>query len=231
MSNDVQKVYRHELKFLLSQMEYRNLQCLLEVLMRKDQYLKNRQEYYIRSLYFDSVTNQDYVGKMIGIHDRKKIRLRIYDIHTDKVKLEVKNKENDYSLKETTTIVRGDALQMSKGNYANLLKYSDHISKKVYNEFVMNCYMPKVIVDYEREAYQLPIENIRLTFDKCVRATKNCDLFSSDLVMSPVLTREQVILEVKYNKYLPEHIKKVLSSVCMQRMSISKYCMAREIVG
>ena len=53
MSNDVQKVYRHELKFLLSQMEYRNLQCLLEVLMRKDQYLKNRQEYYIRSLYLD----------------------------------------------------------------------------------------------------------------------------------------------------------------------------------
>lgn len=231
MKNDVLKVYRHELKFLLSPTEYNNLKVLLGVLLNKDVHMDTGQNYYIRSLYFDSVMNQDYVSKMMGIPDRKKIRLRIYDVHTEKVKLEIKNKENDYSLKETTTIKKEDALQIVMRNYQALLKYDDKVTQKAYHNFMIDCYMPKVIVDYEREAYLLPVENVRLTFDKCVRASKSQNLFDDNLVMSDVIPRQQIILEVKYDKYLPEHIKKVLSSVCMQRMSISKYCMAREVVG
>lgn len=231
MKNDVQKVYRHELKFLLSQIEYNNLKMLLGVLLNKDVHMETSQDYYIRSLYFDSFANQDYVSKIIGVPDRKKIRLRIYDVNAEKVKLEIKNKENDYSLKETTTIKREDALKMSMHDYQVLLKYDDVVSRKAYHNVMLNAYMPKIIVDYEREAYLLPIENVRLTFDKGVRASKSSDLFAENLVMSDVMPKQQIILEVKYDKYLPEHIKKILSSVCMQRMSISKYCMAREILG
>lgn len=229
--NGVIKVYRHELKFLLSKMEYHNLKILLGALLSKDVHMETKQDYYIRSLYFDSIENQDYVGKMIGMPDRKKIRLRLYDVNAETVKLEIKNKENDYSLKETATIRREDALQLSMCNYQSMLQYDDAVSRKVYHTFMMNAYMPKVIVDYEREAYLLPVENVRLTFDKDVRAVKSSDLFTDDLSMKAVMPTQYVILEVKYDKYLPDYVKQVLSSVYMQRMSISKYCMAREMVG
>ena len=39
-----------------------------------------------------------------------------------------------------------------------------------------------------------------------------------------------VILEVKYDHYLPGHIRRLLSAVQGQNMSISKYAAAREFL-
>ena len=231
MENKIVKIYRHELKFLLSQMEYEHLKRLLGALLIKDQYTKAGCDYYIRSLYFDTSENKDYYDKLIGVPQRRKIRLRIYDTSTDKVKLEIKNKENNYSIKETATISREDAQLLIKGNNRVLAEYNNDISKKAYFNIISYGYMPKIVVDYEREAYLLPIENIRITFDKNVRAFKGNGLFEEQNAFLGILAPEYVILEVKYDKYLPVYIKNMLSAINMQRMSISKYCMAREIVG
>ena len=56
-------------------------------------------------------------------------------------------------------------------------------------------------------------------------------LFVQDNAFVGVLAPEYMILEVKYDKYLPAYVEQALSSIRMQRMSISKYCMARETVG
>lgn len=231
MSRGVYRVYRHELKFLLSQIEYENLKCLLAAVMNPDENARSGDGYYIRSLYFDTIADTDYAGKVTGISERKKIRLRIYDTGTDKVKLEIKNKYGDYSVKETATIRREDASELAVHNYQALLKYDDSVSGKAYHNFMLYYYMPKVIVDYDREAYMLPVENVRITFDKNVRAAKASDLFCPSLPTVHLLPAGQVILEVKYNQYLPRHISSILSGVCMQRMSISKYCMAKELIG
>lgn len=231
MKTNILKTYRHELKFLLSVVEYEHLKRLLGALLVKDENMKQGKDYYIRSLYFDTPENKDYYDKLIGVVQRKKIRLRIYDISTDQVKLEMKNKENEYSIKETMTISREVAMQLLKGDYHVLAEYDNEISKKAYFNLSAYAYTPKVIVDYEREAYLLPVENVRLTFDKRVRAFKGDGLFEEHNALVRVLTPEYVILEVKYDKYLPAYVENVLSSITMQRMSISKYCMARETVG
>lgn len=231
VENKVVKVYRHELKFLLSKIEYEQLRRLLGALLVKDENAKAGGDYYIRSLYFDTPENKDYYDKLIGMVQRKKIRLRLYDIATDQVKLEIKNKENNYSIKETATISRKDALLLIKGENGVLAQYDNDISKKVYFNLSSYGYTPKVVVDYEREAYLLPIENVRITFDKNVRACEGNGLFEERNALVGVLAPEYVILEVKYDKYLPVYVKNMLSAVNMQRMSISKYCMARETVG
>lgn len=231
MGRDVLRVYRHELKFLLSQMEYENLKYLLRATMCLDEYVEPEGDYYIRSLYFDTMDDADYADKMIGISERRKIRLRIYDMESDQVKLEIKNKYSDYSIKETVAISREDARELTKCNYQALLRYEDSISGKAYHNLMLRGYRPRVIVDYDREAYMLPVENVRITFDKRVRAASASDLFDSNLPMFYILSEQQVIVEVKYNQYLPRHISDILSSVVMQRMSISKYCMARQLVG
>lgn len=231
VENRIVKVYRHELKFLLSRMEYEQLKRLLSALLVKDENTKADGDYYIRSLYFDTPENKDYYDKLLGVVQRKKIRLRIYDTDTNQVKLEIKNKENNYSIKETASISRKDALRLIGGENSVLAQYDNEIAKKAYFNILSYGYTPKVVVDYEREAYLLPIENIRITFDKNVRAWKGSGLFEERNAFVSVLAPEYVILEVKYDKFLPLHIKNMLSAVNMQRMSVSKYCMARETVG
>lgn len=231
MGRDVLRVYRHELKFLLSQIEYENLKNLLRVTMYLDENMQPGGDYYIRSLYFDTLDDADYADKVIGISERRKIRLRLYDMESDQVKLEIKNKYSDYSIKETVAISREDAQELTKSNYQALLKYGDSISVKAYHNLMLRGYRPKMIVDYDREAYMLPVENVRITFDKKVRAARASDFFCPNLPMFYILPEQQVIVEVKYNQYLPRHISDILSSAIMQRMSISKYCMARQLIG
>lgn len=231
MKTKILKTYRHELKFLLSVVEYEHLKRLFGALLVKDAYMKQGKDYYIRSLYFDTPENRDYYDKLIGVAHRKKIRLRIYDTSAGNVKLEMKNKDNDYSVKETMTISREEAMMLLKGDYHILAEYDNEVSRKAYFNLSAYAYTPKVVVDYEREAYLLPVENVRLTFDKRVRAFRGNGLFEEQNALVGVLAPEYVILEVKYDKYLPAYVENVLSSITMQRMSISKYCMARETVG
>ncbi len=231
MKTKVLKTYRHELKFLLSMVEYEQLKRLLGALLVRDENMKQDSDYYIRSLYFDTPENKDYNDKMVGVAQRKKIRLRIYDVSADIIKLEIKNKENDYSVKETMHISRREAMMFLQGDYHALTEYDNEISRKAYFYLSTYAYMPKVLVDYEREAYLLPVENIRLTFDKRVRAFRGNGLFEQRNAFVGVLAPEYVILEVKYDQYLPAYVERMLSSINMQRMSISKYCMARQAVG
>ena len=58
----------------------------------------------IRSLYFDSLDDDDYYSKLNGEYVRKKIRLRTYDVSSNKVKLEIKQKIDIHQLKESLVI-------------------------------------------------------------------------------------------------------------------------------
>ena len=53
---------------------------------------RNQLGYMIRSMYFDSINDDDYYEKLSGEVNRKKIRLRIYDKEGELVKLEIKQK-------------------------------------------------------------------------------------------------------------------------------------------
>ena len=73
------------------------------------------------------------------------------------------------------------------------------------------------------------VKNIRITLDSNVRANEgNFNLFSENLLTYPVMHRDDVILEVKYNNFLLSYIKDMLRCIDRNEMSASKYCMARK---
>lgn len=89
-----------------------------------------------------------------------------------------------------------------------------------------------VIIDYDREAFTLPFYQIRITFDRRIRATRQTqEFFNMDTATVPVLPADEIILEVKYNHMLPDFLKKVLGSVESQVMAVSKYYFSRELLG
>lgn len=91
---------------------------------------------------------------------------------------------------------------------------------------------PKVIIDYEREAYRLPFEDIRITFDKNVRASNQIEAFwNKDLWMKQVFEKNIIVLEIKYNTMLPKWLRDALTLVSSTRQSVSKYCLSRLSIG
>lgn len=221
-------VYRHELKYIINSLEAQQLRKMLQYVLSKDIHSEHR-DYYIRSLYFDTIDDKAYVEKILGVGERKKIRLRIYAYDTDKVKLEIKNKYGNYSKKETVLIGREDALQLIRGKSEDLLLLENRTANKVYLNMKQELYLPQIMIDYEREAYYLPIENIRITFDKNIRAARDDRIFEKNIPMVGLMSQENCILEVKYDHYLPSYVKNILASCTMQNSAVSKYTMARAV--
>ena len=93
-----------------------------------------------------------------------------------------------------------------------------------------NLLRPRVIVDYRREAYVSPFENVRITFDKDLKAGLwLTDIFNPHAPTMPVLEPGTMVLEVKFNRYLPVFIKTVLNNVnAAQRSAVSKYVLCRK---
>lgn len=231
MGKQVNK-YRHEIKYFINKLQAAELSLFLRATMYLDPNADETGYYWIRSLYFDTMDNSDYYEKVIGHNIRKKIRLRIYSITAANVKLELKNKYRNYILKETVNISPEDAKELIHGNSNTLLKYNQKASNKIFAFMHSNLYRPIVIIDYEREAFFYPFDNVRVTLDKNLRAAFSpYDLFKKDLYMIPVFNNDVVILEVKYNHMIPDFLQKLLSSFATQSSQISKYCLVRKILG
>ncbi len=220
---------RYELKYYLNQVQSDSAMLQLSSLMEMDNYCVNQQGYRVRSLYFDSIDDECLYQKQSGYILRKKIRLRTYgDDANNTVKFEIKRKYGQIIKKDSVTISKGDAKEVCLGNYAILLDKNNPVLNEIYTTFVTKLYKPKVIVEYIRVAFVLPVLNIRVTFDQDLHSNINhLDLFSSVRDMMPVVIEGKQILEIKFNEYFPNHLKKILSVFASERMAISKYTLAR----
>lgn len=96
--------YRHELKYLVSQAEYRQLQTVLHSLLAHDTHTGPDGVYHIRSLYLDDLYHTAYRQKMAGVEVRKKYRVRIYDCREEHIALECKYKNGAYIHKESVPL-------------------------------------------------------------------------------------------------------------------------------
>ena len=222
------QVSREEKKFLISKEEYYKKSHQLEQVLAHD---KNNgpDGYVVRSLYFDTIYDRDFFDKQDGIETRRKIRLRCYDPDSDFALLDMKQKQGCYQMKRSLRVSREDAGRLIKGDYSPLLKYPEKFAQECYALMLCQCYRPKTIVQYHRKAYVAKENKIRITFDSRIESTESCmELFSPHLNMNPVLDAFHVVLEVKYNGFLLEYIKRMLNGIDKSELSVSKYCLARQ---
>lgn len=219
---------RHEHKYFISQADYVLLRSLLSSVLKLDSHSDRNGEYFIRSLYFDDMYNTAYYTKMEGVEKRDKYRIRIYNCSDGAIFLERKHKEGEYIMKQSARITRRLCDQLIQGRCDNLEKSSNPLLQEMYREMRVNGLKPVVIVDYSREAYMHPIENVRITFDKRLHTGMySKDLFNPQLNGISPIDPGLVILEVKYDRYLPEFIRKLLSVVSADHCAISKYTLCR----
>ena len=225
------KQYRHELKYIISEGEHKLLATRIKACLKQDYYASlSGGEYLIRSLYFDDPFDSALWEKASGVGSRDKFRIRIYNYSDSAIKLERKHKEGQYIKKDSVSISREDCDEILRGKFECLKRNPDPFAMQFYGIFVSNHLRPKVLVDYTREPYVFPAEDVRITFDKNVRTALRCtDLFNPNVVTYPVWDlRNCMILEVKFNESLPFYVQELLTLGSSQRTAASKYVFCRQ---
>ncbi len=226
--------FRHELKYLINEGEAEVLRQRFKTVFDMDEHAKNG-EYLIRSLYFEDYWNSAYNEKLAGISARRKYRIRIYDYSRDVINLECKIKNESYIYKQSSRITYPEYQSIINGDFDFLLEKDDNLCKEFYYRFTSRCMKAKVIVDYEREPYVMKTGDVRITFDKNVRATSPYfDLFSENVTNRYVLSPGYLIMEVKFSQFLPNIVKRMLQTTASEHTAVSKYvlcCEAQEYLN
>ena len=150
---------RHELKFYINPVEYQVLSRQLDRVLERDPNGDENNEYHIRSLYFDTIYNDALLDKLDGVKNR--------DNFSDKfIRMECKTKVGSLISKRSVAIPKLLAEQIIAGDPTGLEQSRSGLLRDVYREMKINYLHPVVIVDYVREAYLHPAEEVRITFDK-----------------------------------------------------------------
>ncbi len=222
--------YRHELKYYINQGDYTLLRRKLSLTMEQDQNAaKNGGEYFIRSLYFDDTDDSAFREKLDGVDDRDKFRIRIYNMRDREIKLECKHKENGFIQKQSLMLSRPEYEALRRGQHTFLLRRPEPFARRMFAEFTLRPLRPVVMVDYMREPYVFPIEDVRITFDKNVRTSyRSTALFDPNVPTYPVIDDYDMVLEVKFNRYLSTYVRALLQIDAHARSAVSKYALCRK---
>ena len=202
---------RHELKFFISPIQYQVLSRTLKATLSPDPNGDENNQYHIRSLYFDTAYDSALYDKINGTANRDKYRIRIYNFSDQMIRLECKSKFRDLISKRSVRITRDLAEQLISADPTGLESTASGLVSDTFREMRTNLLHPVVIVDYLREAYLHPAEEVRITFDMQLRSGLNSvDMFNPYLPTVPPFDHDEIILEVKYNQVLPPYIANLL---------------------
>ena len=220
---------RHEYKYYINYDVYHILRQRLKNVIQMDENMPNGEGYLISSIYFDDMYHSAMSEKVSGARFRKKFRIRSYELSDTFIRLECKSKYDEYISKTSARLSVDEYRQIMNGDYGFLIKRPETVCKELYAYHNVNLLKPVVVVEYRREAYVSPLGNVRITFDKELSAsTQTLDMFSKEYHTHKVLPNDMMILEVKFDDYLPTHIASVIQSLCSDRSAISKYVMCRD---
>jgi hypothetical protein len=222
----METVNRQEQKFYIKKQDIPLIKSFLQSSLLIDPNSK-KDGYKISSLYFDTIGSDDLNQKLDGIIYREKYRIRIYDDDINSAKFEVKRKLNQCIQKLSCKLSIEDVYSMQNCNFSILDQFND-LEYVAHRMQYLN-YFPSNIITYNRFAYFLPINNIRITIDADLRTHGfDSDLSNLRNVKNDMVQKNSLdILEIKFEETLPDYIINFLSSFKAVRSSISKYSLSR----
>lgn len=227
---------RYEFKYVVHRRLLDNLREMIIPFVEVDKFADacGKNQYTVRSIYFDTPQFDFYFEKIEGIKNRKKVRLRGYNSCNDNpmVFLEIKRKYDIPIMKYRSALIYPEAIEMFKKKRINGFTIQEYGSGESYenaSRFFYQVYSknlrPVVLIVYDREAYLSKFDpSVRITFDKNLRGMAYPhidDLFDETKLQSAI--SNYFILEVKFNKHFPMWLSPLLSMYSLKKRSASKY--------
>ncbi len=218
--------YRHEWKHEINYADLLTLRTRLGAVMKRDEHAVNG-IYQIRSLYFDTPSDKALREKIDGVNVREKFRIRFYDGDTSFIVLEKKSKNNSLCAKESCRLSREEAQKIAEGDIGWMPGSGRPLCQELYVKMRSQGLRPKTIVDYTREPFVFTPGNVRVTMDYNIRtALSGADFLNAQTLTLPA-GNSPIILEVKWDEYLPDIIKDAVSIPGRRASAFSKYAQCR----
>ena len=219
-------VYRHEWKHVISYMDMLVLRQRLQAVMRPDDNAVNG-KYFVRSLYFDTPEDTALREKLDGVSRREKFRIRYYDHDTSQIHLEKKSKLAGLGQKQSADLTEEEAQKIVDGDIGWMLQADRPLVRELYAKMQTQKLRPKNIVDYTREPFVFAPGNVRVTLDYDIRTGLGCtDFLKSDCPTIPA-GDSPIILEVKWDEFLPDIIRSAVQLEGRHVTAFSKYAQCR----
>ena len=218
--------YRHEWKHELTYAQMLAIKSRLSCVAKVDPHTIDG-KYTIRSLYFDNIDDKALKEKIDGVNRREKFRIRYYNGDTSLIHLEKKSKLNGLGTKFSASMNKKEAEKIVEGDIEWMSDNDNTLIKELYCKMRYQGLKPSTIVDYTREPFVYPPGNVRVTFDYDIRSGLKCtDFLNTECVTVPA-GDAPIILEVKWDAYLPTIIKDMVQESNVRVGAFSKYAQCR----
>lgn len=217
---------RHEWKHEITAADCRVLTARLSAVARRDAHGQNGR-YEIRSLYFDDPLDTALREKIDGVNRREKFRIRYYNGDASYICLEKKSKWNGLCGKRSVLLSAQEVRDILDGDLAWMTDSGRSLIQELYYKMRSKRLRPKTIVDYTRDAYVFPAGNVRVTLDSNIRTGLGATDFLNPACVTVPAGDAPVILEVKWDEFLPDVIRAAVQLPGRHASSFSKYAACR----
>ncbi len=218
--------FRHEWKHEINYSDLLILRQRLKAVAKPDIHSING-KYEVRSLYFDNLYDTALREKIDGVNRREKFRMRYYNGDTSFIALEKKSKLNGLCQKNEARIYEDEAQSIINGDYSWMLKSGEPLIEELYSKILWKGLKPKTIVDYTREPFTFPAGNVRITIDYNIRTGLDCTDFLNPECVTVPAGYSPIILEVKWDEFLPDIIRDTVQLKGRSSSAFSKYAVCR----
>ncbi|MEA4814144.1 MAG: polyphosphate polymerase domain-containing protein [Oscillospiraceae bacterium] len=224
----MQAKYRHELKYSIDYADYLELRPRLRAVMCGDKNVRGDGTYLINSIYFDNYGDKALREKMSGVQTREKWRIRWYNDSLEKFKLEKKMKHNSLCMKFSAPLDRAQCEKILAGDIDWMMSSDNGLIPEFYFKLRSQLLKPRVLVSYKREPYVYAPGNVRVTFDSDIHTSVYDTNFLAPETRAPAVDDRSIILEVKYDEYLPSIISEIIQLGRVRQRAFSKYGACRK---
>ena len=227
MLNDKTLKMRHELKYPLGRGEYAAIGQRCRAIMSRDPHTDENGQYYIESLYFDDLEDSALLANYSGVSQRKKFRIRRYNGNNTTLHLEKKIKDGGLGTKLSCPMTEQEMQKILDGDLAWMKSCGRPLMEELYVRMTIERLRPKVLVTYHREPFIYKPGNVRVTFDYDIRSGICSTAFLDDVVLVPT-NPGLVLMEVKFDEFLPDIIRDIIQEPTTRVRAFSKYATCRQ---
>lgn len=218
--------YRHEWKHVISQSDLFSLRQRLRAVANPDPHAVCG-KYMIRSLYFDNAADKALREKLDGVSRREKFRIRYYNDDLSLIRLEKKMKTGSLGKKQSTFLTAVQVGSIVNGNLDWMPYSRDELICELYAKMRLQGLRPRIIVEYTREPFIFAPGNVRVTLDYQIRTGFCCRDFLRPGCVTIPAGDAPIILEVKWDAFLPDIICDAVQLPGRRAAAFSKYAQCR----
>ena len=216
---------RHEWKHRIDTAGLLALRARLGAVLQRDPHALGG-SYQVRSLYFDNLADKALREKLESVNHREKFRLRFYNGDLSLLVLEKKTKTNGLCGKAQAPLSVEAARALLEGRHQEL-GASSPLLGELRRKMDSQGLRPKAIVEYTREPFLYGPGNVRVTLDYNIRTALSPAGFLDPGCVTLPAADAPVILEVKWDEFLPGLVRDLVQLPGTRTSAFSKYAACR----